>query len=216
MLTTTALRLLDTQKPGIIFLSQVTFLNVTLDCHMRACMLEMVNIVNFYCQRSYGMMHDFNMHSCMMKMVMVNIISPISGFSGVDCCSSLLLIILCIPSQRQTCEAFSEEDQLWSIVFVRNFDHLFFYLQVFVSTYSVACFSSNLDILVVSRCCGTWYILDACLCVRVPVLELILAYSVWKSYFLVSYVVIIIFWNPRICFLCFQDSVWRLQSKTGK
>jgi len=112
MLTTTALRLLDTQKPGIIFLSQVTFLNVTLDCHMRACMLEMVNIVNFYCQRSYGMMHDFNMHSCMMKMVMVNIISPISGFSGVDCCSSLLLIILCIPSQRQTCEAFSEEDQL--------------------------------------------------------------------------------------------------------
>ncbi|WVZ13163.1 hypothetical protein V8G54_017693 [Vigna mungo] len=63
----TALRLLDSQQQGIIFLSQaanaVTALAcmtkvaspgmpiycVILDCGMRACMLEMVNVTNFYC-----------------------------------------------------------------------------------------------------------------------------------------------------------------------
>ena len=153
---------------------------------------------------------------------------PIYGFSGVDCCSTWLLILLCIPSQRQICEP-SSDDQRWSIVCVRNFSYryiyvfFFFYLQVFVSSYSVACFSLNLDILVVSRCCGTWYILDACLCVRVPV-EVRKSERVWIdsglfcrkelfSYFVCHF---IIFWNPKISFLCFQESVWRLQSKTGK
>lgn len=143
---------------------------VILDCGMRACMLEMVDVTNFYCHLIVWCMILTCMHAW--RRWLCNIL-PISCFSGVDCCSSWLLVLLSIPSQRQICES-SSDDKLWWIVCVRNFSHIYLFFLPPKYWYSVACFSLNLDILVVSTCCGTWCILDACLCVRLPV-------GVWKS-----------------------------------